>query len=369
MTPTLSVYLDLVRILAAIVVVLSHVWPIVLPHELLPWPGHDAVVVFFVLSGLVIAHTTSRPNRSLADYIQHRLARIYSVGLPAILLSAALTPFTMAISVSGAAPAPAGYADLWSRSLANFFAVAECWRNDIAMPLNAPFWSLNYEIWYYFIFGIWTYGPTNGRFPLTILVACAAGPKILLLLPAWLCGVLLYRWQPEIRIDRARLLFIGSIVAGASYFWFDIGVRIRVLMLSEWPTFMAHIGGSNEFVGDNILALIVLANFASVSSLGGGPAKLLLSCQAGIRAGASYTLSTYLYHMPLFVLLWTVLGIHKFWLIAPLLSAGIIMTGFITERRAEVWRSFIRRLPIWGWADVPSVFHRRRPAPVGTPLP
>lgn len=57
----LSLYLDAVRFLAALVVLLHHTWPLLFPDFPLPWPGHSAVVVFFVLSGYVIAHA-SRPE-------------------------------------------------------------------------------------------------------------------------------------------------------------------------------------------------------------------------------------------------------------------------------------------------------------------
>ena len=98
--PVLSVYLDLVRFAAALTVMLHHVWPTVFPDRPLPWPGHDAVVVFFVLSGLVIAHAVDRPGRTVADYCQHRIARIGPVAFPALLLSAAIAPWTGAPSPS-----------------------------------------------------------------------------------------------------------------------------------------------------------------------------------------------------------------------------------------------------------------------------
>ena len=63
MTPSLSLFLDLVRVLAAFAVFLSHAsW-----HDHtggLMWQlggiGREAVDVFFVLSGFVIAHAAGR---------------------------------------------------------------------------------------------------------------------------------------------------------------------------------------------------------------------------------------------------------------------------------------------------------------------
>ncbi len=48
--------------------------------------GHSAVVIFFVLSGYVIS-ATLRPGGTALDYGIKRAARIYSVAIPAVLLT------------------------------------------------------------------------------------------------------------------------------------------------------------------------------------------------------------------------------------------------------------------------------------------
>ena len=83
----LSVYIDFVRFGAACVVVLTHAWLILFPDHPLPWPGNQAVIVFFVLSGLVIARAAERPGLTLSEYAVHRIARIESVAIPALVLS------------------------------------------------------------------------------------------------------------------------------------------------------------------------------------------------------------------------------------------------------------------------------------------
>ena len=55
MTHRYSLYLDLVRALAAFVVVIDHAPPLFDMPGAPRW-GHQAVMVFFVLSGLVIGH-------------------------------------------------------------------------------------------------------------------------------------------------------------------------------------------------------------------------------------------------------------------------------------------------------------------------
>ncbi len=84
-----SLYLDLVRILAAAVVLYSHANLRALSERILPGEslGHSAVVVFFVLSGYVIAFVTDTRERSGRDYAISRFARIYSVALPALIVT------------------------------------------------------------------------------------------------------------------------------------------------------------------------------------------------------------------------------------------------------------------------------------------
>ena len=45
--------------------------------------GNDAVMVFFVLSGFVIAYTVDRGETRASDYALARLVRMYSLALPA----------------------------------------------------------------------------------------------------------------------------------------------------------------------------------------------------------------------------------------------------------------------------------------------
>jgi peptidoglycan/LPS O-acetylase OafA/YrhL len=59
----------------------------------LPWPGHSAIVVFFVLSGFVITHAVNKPGTTLRHYVTHRLLRIMPVTILALLLSVALAAY------------------------------------------------------------------------------------------------------------------------------------------------------------------------------------------------------------------------------------------------------------------------------------
>src|SRR4051812_47468734 len=86
----LSPYLDLMRFSAAAIVFGSHFgsWRLTggLFWQLAPY-GHSAVIVFFVLSGFVIAWTAERKDRSGQDYLLSRASRVLSVAWPAIALT------------------------------------------------------------------------------------------------------------------------------------------------------------------------------------------------------------------------------------------------------------------------------------------
>ena len=106
MSRPLSIYLDLVRFGAAFVVLLSHLaysrftggsYSFLREYN----QGSDAVVLFFVLSGLVIAYTTdakrSGASGDMSRYLVSRFSRLYSVVLPAIVLGLLLDAWGNAI--------------------------------------------------------------------------------------------------------------------------------------------------------------------------------------------------------------------------------------------------------------------------------
>ena len=49
--------------------------------------GNDAVMVFFVLSGFVIAYVANSKEKTIESYFISRFARLYSVVLPALILT------------------------------------------------------------------------------------------------------------------------------------------------------------------------------------------------------------------------------------------------------------------------------------------
>jgi hypothetical protein len=107
------------------------------------------------------------------------------------------------------------------------------------------------------------------------------------------------------------------------------------------------IQGLNEFLGDYLLGLLVSANFIASASLG-DRLRALLGIEKHIRYLASFTLSVYLFHMPLTVLVWNGLGVRSVAGFALLLVAGIFVLGSLTERRNRFYRARLEKMLDFG---------------------
>jgi hypothetical protein len=186
-------------------------------------------------------------------------------------------------------------------------------------------------VWYYAVFGAWFFSPARWRLPISVGVIAAAGLKIALLMPVWLLGVALYRSKIMLSQRVALPLFVASILVWLAFFWFDCSVAIRTHLMSVRPE-IKSLNGANQFVGDYLLALIVAANFIAAASLG-NRLRLLFNLEKYIRYFASFTLSVYLFHMPLTVLIWNGLGVRSPTGFAVLLVLGIFLLGSLTERK------------------------------------
>ncbi|WP_426194703.1 acyltransferase family protein [Massilia sp. DWR3-1-1] len=337
----MSVYLDLLRFLAAVAVVLSHVWRLIFPDFPLPWPGHAAVIVFFVISGYVIAFATDRPGQTAGRYALYRAVRILSVTIPALLLAVCIAPLsgTFQIPLAGQIPFPAS--EFWRATWMNMLFLGESsWFGRILPPFNPPYWSLSYEVWYYVIFGAWVFSPARWRLAVVLLSIVFAGLKIALLLPVWLLGVAAYRYRIRLGQDTALRLFILTALFAFAFYWFDWSVLIRSLLQHAAPAFMGSLHGSDQFLGDYILGSIVAVNFVAAASMGSYFSGLIRT-QKSVRKLASFTLSSYLMHMPLTVLLWNGLGVHGSVAYVVLLVCGIIVVGSFTERKHRAIRHWL----------------------------
>jgi peptidoglycan/LPS O-acetylase OafA/YrhL len=163
----ISVYLDLIRGISAILVVMEHLssrlfvgYGNVENHNvfvkilyLLNILGGPSVIIFFVLSGLFISRSVlkgiSENKWSWKQYLMNRLSRLYVVLIPALILTFILD--SISVSYFGYE----GYKTT-SENLMSFIGNLFYLQNITVgvYGSNAPLWSLNYEFWYYMLFPI-----------------------------------------------------------------------------------------------------------------------------------------------------------------------------------------------------------------------
>jgi peptidoglycan/LPS O-acetylase OafA/YrhL len=255
--------------------------------------GREAVIAFFVLSGFVIAYSAEQRNPTLRDYVAARCARLYSVVLPMLLLAFVLSG--LAIKFYGTQVTGA-YQLLkpWLYIPFHMMFLGELWGWVESPPWLLPYWSLNYEAWYYVLFGAVHY--LKGRMRLLALAVFALmGPKLWLLLPLWISGVLLYRWQKTHVIDRgmARAGWTLTLVLLAVWAWYDPEPALRQLARAAWPFSGIRMGSADRVLADYIVGVLVLANFACARHAG---FSLLPRAARPIRFLAAHTFTLYLSH-------------------------------------------------------------------------
>lgn len=346
-----SVYLDLVRFLAALAVVLMHVRQgmlVELPGAgLLTMLGREAVMAFFVLSGFVIAYTADRRRPSLRQFAVARCARIYSVALPVLVLGFACA---WLLGPHLAQPIDKGYqlAKPWLYLPFHLQFLGDLWQLSEVPPLLVPWWSLNYEVWYYVLFAVaWYLGGARRVLAVTLVLAIM-GIKLWLLLPVWLAGVGLYRWQARHTLPRrlARAGWVASLALLAAYEAGDLETTLRALGRASPFAQVLDLGNADRFLADYAVGLIVCLNFACARFAGFG---VLLRADGPVRRCASYTLTLYLSHA-LVLAAWPVLYPHDpaapFDLLLLALAIGIAtwLLGELTEQRKDGWRRLFERL-------------------------
>jgi peptidoglycan/LPS O-acetylase OafA/YrhL len=208
-----SSFLDVTRFSAAVVVLLSHYGSEQITHSIFyvfSFIAHSAVMVFFVLSGYVIAYITEEKERDLPRYALSRFCRIYSVVAPAVLLTVVFDLWGRSIN-----PAPYSIYQYFETNagiyqvLSSLFFLGESWFFGYPLFSNGAFWSLNNEVWYYIAFAILFWCRTAWlRYLLVLGAAIFAGWKIVMLSPVWFFGVAVRRLEKRFDLGKAASLAI-----------------------------------------------------------------------------------------------------------------------------------------------------------------
>jgi peptidoglycan/LPS O-acetylase OafA/YrhL len=253
-----SAVLDLMRWVAALVVVLTHVNDQVflsmaetpaesrtlafMAWKLISASGNEAVIVFFVISGYLVggaalAEFLRDGDIKLSNYLLRRCARLYTVLVPALVIGAVLDIAGSQLSGGGHV-----YAErLHHLTLAGFLGNLVYLQNIIVETFgtNDALWSLTNEFFYYLMCGVFLYALSKNRRPLQRLgllallgaISWLVFPKILLFGTLWLLGMAL-RVLP-LRRTLPIALAVGQFLL--------VLVVIRVFFEWEWrDTLAAH---------------------------------------------------------------------------------------------------------------------------------
>jgi peptidoglycan/LPS O-acetylase OafA/YrhL len=314
------------------------------------WAGQEAVLVFFVLSGLVlILPAARRGSMNWLAYYPSRLIRLY---LPVVAAVA------LAIVLARIWPRTADGADSpWIQMHDEAPTVASAVRNSFLLNgttwLNSPLWSLQWEVLFSLLLPLYAWITLRwGRkywlligvaFVALILLGETAGIAALRYLPYFGLGALIGVNLHQLdgvggRLDRSRggmLLQWSIIVAGA------------LLLTFRWwpgtllPAQLVWVAGVVTTIGAVVIVLVAVSL---------PRAQAVLSSRALVGAG-TISFSLYLVHEPILVTLAVVVPPEASWLA---FAAGIplaILAGLLfyltvernTHRLARVTAQWISR--------------------------
>jgi peptidoglycan/LPS O-acetylase OafA/YrhL len=293
-----SLYLDCARWCAALAVVVAHFsfFHIFDDAQIAAIPdfGREAVIAFFVLSGFVIAYSAEHKNVTARSYVVARAARLFSVVLPVLALSFVLATFVRDVLQL---PVDDGY-ELrrpWLYVPFHLAFLGDVWHFVERPPWLIPYWSLDYEAWYYVLFGVFHYLSGRRRWIAAAIVLAFVGPRLWLLLPVWLSGVALYRLHNRLTFGPgiARAGWLLSVILIGLWGWLDPEPYLRGVAQGLWPFAAIRMGSADRVLADYAVMLLVLLNFACARQAGFDG---LLRVARPIRFLAGHTFTLYLSH-------------------------------------------------------------------------
>jgi len=301
MNREVSLYLDIVRITAAMVVFLGHAaGP--LTHGFL-WQLNSyldaAVMIFFILSGFVIAFVADTKEKTFNSYVIARVSRLSSIVVPALVITVIADQIGLFVNADLYYGGPWGAPknDLLNYIL-SLFLVQNVWHLSMQPGMNSPFWSLSFELMFYAMFAAAFYFRGKKRYVILILLIMASGPDILFLFPIWILGMLSYY----------VLKHYSSFFTSRKYISIFLSVLSLLLLIFGSPWIQANVKfdipflmANRSFVADYCYAILFTIHLLTVSQLLNFSLikNVLNRFSKFIVFMGSMTFALYLFHRPL----------------------------------------------------------------------
>lgn len=312
----------------------------------IPDLGRESVMIFFVLSGYVIAYSVKNKNLSAKTYTIARASRIYSVALPCLLL--AFLSIYLLETLTENSPSQYQVAKAYIYIPFHNLFLGELWTLTERPPRLTPYWSLSYEVWYYILFGVFYFSTGLARIVLTSLVLMIMGYKLWLLLPIWLSGAFLFRYQSKFTIKKllARYLWLGTIIILCIYKLLDLDLYLRGFGNKIWPFENFPLGSSDRFLSDYVVCILVLLNFYTALY---SQFTLITHYRSIIQKFAVYTFTLYLLHY-LVMKIWSQVISHNpnsmidISLLIVTIAISTYIVGFFTENKRHHLTAFFEHI-------------------------
>lgn len=365
---------NLIRILAALLVALGHARILFLtdyegvPHNLVQAGlygisaiGHQAVVVFFVLSGYWVGGSARNAIRKgtfrWKAYLTSRVVRLWVVMIPALILTLVLDSLGRSwfgeMSAYAGNPAYGGVAmDQRPLDPLTFLGNALFMGGIRVQTLgsNTALWSLGYEFWMYILAPLLmllpfvTWRRRAALMVVFVALGAVVGFPVLIYLPIWLAGVVVARYTPSLNAVATRLdpRLLTSVRLGAGLL--TLGAAVAVRGMNSLPT----------WVGDYIVAVPTAILLASLTTgfIRPSTERSIVGRFARL-ANSSYSL--YAIHIPILVMLACLLGVQVgnrwpsdplHWGYLMLILASVSALGWLfaqgTEHHTEKVREYVR---------------------------
>lgn len=347
MSRALSTYFDLLRFMAALAVFLMHSRNLVASSIPLWLGSHgaEAVALFFVLSGFVIAYVTNVKEHDWRSYAVARLARVYSVAILALVV-------TFVADAIGTHISPQTYASLGFYKPESILSLlraitftSEIWKHHVVFGTNEPYWSLSFECLYYFIFGLFCFVRRPYNWAFAALALALTLPKIALYFPLWLLGVALYRHRQRVVSALSWSTALVLFAATPLVYW----VLHSQIAPQTSAMFLWYIDPAQKLwtlVYFYSLGLLFAINLIAFDRLCRDRSPWPTGFANAIRWLAGVTFTLYLTHQPMLVM-WNAIFAEdmpaRTGLILSLTLAAVFLLGEIGERRKSIFVALFSR--------------------------